>query len=86
MLQVSHFHHSAPATRELIVWQQSKGITRPLHMVQDVATRWNSQLAMMLRLLKLRVAVFTVLHNEETTKPADRKQLELSDATWKVRH
>lgn len=81
---MTHFHHSAKATRELLAYQESQNVKRPLHLVQDVVTRWNSQLGMMQRLLKLRVAVITVLHNEDVTKKSDRKQLELTDTTWKV--
>ena len=77
---MTHFHHSVLATKALDVAQGEK----PLHLIQDVQTRWNSQYAMMQRLLKLRVAVFSVLHNEAVTKPSDRKSLELSDVTWKV--
>lgn len=85
LFQVTHFHHSASATRELLSHQKSQGVSRPLNLIQEVVTRWNSQLAMMKRLLKLRVSLFTVLHNEEVVKKADRKKLELSDVTWKVK-
>lgn len=81
LLQVTHFHHSSPATRAL---QEAQGVQKPLNLVQDVTTRWNSQLAMVERLLKLRVPLYNVLHNKDIVKPADRKQYELPESTWKV--
>lgn len=82
--QVTHFHHSVLATKALNDHQEGKGQHPPLHLIQDVPTRWNSQLAMMRRLLKLKVGIIDVLHNESVIKPSDRKTLELSNNTWKV--
>ena len=82
-LKVTHFHHSAIATTALLD-SQGASKSKLLHLVQDVITRWNSHHLMMKRLLQLRIAVFTVLHNAEVIKVVDREALEIPEVMWKV--
>ena len=87
---VTFFHHSIPATKALKVAQTSQGVKKPLMLVQDVATRWNSQLAMINRLLQLQTTLYLVCHSSTTEegdlvmKATERKKLYPSDRTWKV--
>ena len=85
---VGHFNHSAQATKALKDAQlQQLGAddagkeTRPLTLVQDVATRWNSTFLMMQRLLQLRVPVYAVIFGPHT-KNSDRMSLDVSDSYW----
>ena len=39
---VGHFSHSAVVTQALIEHQSRMGIERPLKLVKDIQTRWNS--------------------------------------------
>ena len=78
---VGHFNHSVVSTQAVLQKQQSN---KPLKLVQDVSTRWNSSYLMIKRLLHLRVPVFAVLHDDKVTKTADRSQLDMTDANWKV--
>ena len=57
---------------------------KPLKLIQDVSTRWNSSYMMVKRLLNLRVPVFAVLHDESVTKASDRAILDMTDNNWKV--
>lgn len=81
---VGHFDKSSLATQALEDHQKKMGTTHPLHLMQDVCTRWNSSYMMMKRLLLLRVPVYSVLMNEEITKPAIRTSLDLKDNVWKT--
>ena len=81
---VGHFSHSATATDALKTKQKEMGIKRPLCVIQDVCTRWNSQYFMAKRLIELRLAIFAVLWDEEITKPSVRSSLDLKDQTWKI--
>lgn len=81
---VGHFSHSATATDALKKKQREMGVTRPLSVIQDVCTRWNSQYFMAKRLIELRLPIFAVLWDEEVTKSSVRSSLDLKDQTWKV--
>ena len=81
---VGHFSHSAVATQALIEHQSRMGIERPLKLVQDVQTRWNSSLYMMERLLKLRVPLYAVICDDKVTRVKDRAGLDIQDSMWKV--
>lgn len=80
---VGHFAHSSKSVQALLDAQKAANVT-PLVLIQDVATRWNSQFLMIGRLLKLRIPVFAVLMNPECTKPSERATLDLPDTAWKV--
>ena len=61
----------------------------PLTLVQDVTTRWNSQLAMVKRLLDLQGFLFPVCHGgmydgKEVMTAKERHALYPPDTTWKV--
>ena len=77
---VTHFSHSLLATNALL----NKQIDTNLKLVQDVPTRWNSSFLMLARLLKLRVAVYAVIFDENITKPGERIRLDIKDDFWKV--
>ena len=82
---VTHFNHSTGSYQALREKQTTMmGVKFPVNLVQDVATRWNSQHDMMSRLLRLRVPVYSVLIDDKFTTEADRKTLDMSDKTWKV--
>jgi len=51
---VGHFKHSALATEGLHKKQKTLKFKKPLHVVQEVATRWNSTFYMMHRLVQLK--------------------------------
>lgn len=51
---IGHFNSSSQATAELMKIQTR---ARPLHVIQDVATRWWSTYAMICRLLELKEAI-----------------------------
>ena len=77
---VSHFSHSSLAVNALL----EKQIGSKLKLIQDVPTRWNSSFMMMERLLKLRVAAYGVMFDDQVTKPADRQRLEMKESYWTV--
>ena len=87
---MTHFHHSSVATAALLSVQRKKkeeegaAHTKPLRLIQDVATRWNSTYMMLIRLIKLRIPVLTVLIDESITKPTDRYTLDLKDTWWRI--
>ncbi|XP_076670955.1 zinc finger BED domain-containing protein 4-like [Andrena cerasifolii] len=59
---VRFFHHSASTEQKLKKEQRKVSAqSKPLHLIRDVATRWNSQYDMMNRLLQVRLAVSAVL-------------------------
>lgn len=60
---VGHYKHSPKAQERLNCYQKKMGRS-PLHVVQDVETRWNSECAMLSRLLELREAVTVDLASE----------------------
>ncbi|XP_064465294.1 zinc finger BED domain-containing protein 4-like [Ornithodoros turicata] len=50
---VGHYKHTSQAQERLDSYQKVAGNT-PLHLIQDIDTRWNSEYAMLRRLLELR--------------------------------
>ena len=81
---VGHFSHSVASVEALKTQQIMMGNNKPLLLIQDVQTRWNSQYLMITRLLKLRIPVFGVLMDTKVTKALDRAGLDLPDASWQV--
>lgn len=81
---VGHFSHSSSSVNALKDHQKMMGVSQPLNLIQDVATRWNSQYLMIQRLLHVRISVFAVLMNTEVTKTSDRALLDLPDTAWKT--
>ena len=79
---VGHFSHSAMSTQALMDHQTRMGSDKPLCLVQDVATRWNSSYLMMKRLLDLRVALYAVIFDDKVTKSSDRQKLDIKDGDW----
>ena len=72
---VTHFKHSVVGMEAIRKRQDAQNEKR-LKFIQDVATRWNSSLHMIKRLLLLRPHVTAILKDETVTKAADR-QLDL---------
>ncbi|EEC16634.1 transforming growth factor-beta receptor type I, putative [Ixodes scapularis] len=62
---VGHYKRSSVARSRLKEIQISMGL-EPLEVIQDVATRWNSEYDMMPRLLKLRPAISLDLSERDT--------------------
>ena len=81
---VGYFSHSALATQALHDHQRKIGVNRPLSLIQDVATRWNSTFLMVERLLKLRVSIYGVLYQDGIISSSDRAQFDLKDSVWKL--
>ena len=81
---VGHFSHSTIATQALHEHQQKMGNSKPISLIQDVATRWNSTFLMIRRLLKLRVSVYGVLWDETIIKQSERASFDLKDSVWKL--
>ena len=81
---VTHFNHSSVSVKALMDHQIKMGVERPLKVIQDVATRWNSQFLMIKRLLLLRVSIYGVLLDETVTAPSDRNDLALPESAWKI--
>lgn len=77
------------ASQALKNTQLERGVKVPLTLIQDVTTRWNSQLAMVKRLLQLQPYIFPVCHGgmyggKEVMSAKERGSLYLPDTTWKV--
>lgn len=82
---VSHFSRSNLASDALEQYQLKQNPEKkPLSLIQDVCTRWNSMYFMFDRLVHLRSAVYAVLHDRTHTKPADCESLEISNAAWNL--
>ena len=82
---VSHFSHSVVATQALI--EQQRRINpdkKPVKLMQDVATRWNSSFIMTKRLLELRIPIYGVIMDDKVTKPSDRMDMDISDTMWRI--
>ncbi|KAH9368338.1 hypothetical protein HPB48_004530 [Haemaphysalis longicornis] len=56
----------------------------PLEVVQDVPTRWNSEHAMMKRLVKLRVPVSVEMSECDTVEPLSASEWRLMTAAVQV--
>ena len=80
---VSHFNYSVVSTNALLAKQKTSPDSKPLKLIQDVATRWNSSFYMINRLLKLRVPVYAAIFDDTVTKPGDRVKLDIKDCHWK---
>ena len=76
---VGHFNKSAPASHALEEQQRVQGSTKPLKVVQDVATRWNSQYYMVVQLLQLRTPITVVLAQDKKNR-----NLNLSPEQWSL--
>ena len=79
---VGHFHHSVVATTEL----KRRCLQMELaekKLVKDCATRWNSSLYMLQRLLQLMWPVTAVLSDDSVTKRTDR-HLDLKAEQWSL--
>jgi hypothetical protein len=79
----SHFRHSVKATSVLYEQQERKSMPKQKLMVH-CKTRWNSAYDMLLRLKENRWAMSAVLSDVRITKPAQAKQLELSNDQWLI--
>ena len=79
---VGHFHHSVVATEALKKWQEQMGDTQK-KLVQDVATRLNSSLHMLERLLVTRWSIIAVLSDEAVTRRPDHC-LDLKTEQWEL--
>ena len=80
---VSYFHRSLIATETLKKTQTADDEKqKPLSLIQDVSTRWNSSYLMLERLLKLCVPIYSVLHNRSVIKEKEARCLDMSDADW----
>ncbi|XP_046805012.1 LOW QUALITY PROTEIN: zinc finger BED domain-containing protein 4-like [Lucilia cuprina] len=73
---VSHFNHSLLAKEKLSNIQKNKLNQKPLGVIQDCPTRWNSTYYMMERLLKIKDSIILYLNNYE--------QLSITLDDWKI--
>ena len=71
-----HFSHSSLALNALL---EKQGRERKLKLVHDVSTPWNSSFAMMERLLKFRIPIYSVIFDENITKPSDWVKFDIRD-------
>lgn len=71
---VGHFNHSALHKQALV---KKQDCARPVTLVQDCATRWNSVFYMIQRLVRLRDAVTSVLGANK-----DTRHLQLTPSQW----
>ena len=79
---VGHFKHSALATDALRKRQKALGFKKPLHVIQEVATRCNSTFHMVQRLVVLKQPIR--LYLEDTMDEIDRKSYDLTDSQWSI--
>ena len=77
---VGHFKKSTVASRALRQCQATGGTARPLALISENATRWNSTFSMLERLSQLRAPINVVL-NDPATKPAGQA-LNLHATEW----
>ena len=88
---VGHFHHSTLATEALCARQiahtdasSSSGEQRPVKVIQDVSTRWNSVFYMLQRLVKLKLPIMAVLEDDSVTHKPEHRALLLKDKMWSL--
>ena len=79
---VGHFKHSALASDNLGKKQKLLGFKKPLRVIQEVATRWNSTFHMLQRLVVLKQPIR--LYLEDVMNETDRKSYDLTDSQWSV--
>ena len=79
---VSHFKHSALASDNLGKKQKVLGFKKPLRVIQEVATRWNSTFHMLQRLVVLKQPIR--LYLEDAMNETDQKSYDLTDSQWSV--
>ena len=77
---VGHFRRSSKATTALL---NRQSCPKPKKLIQDCATRWNSQLLMLERLLELRLPVLAVLNDEAVSTASDIAH-DLQPIQWKL--
>ena len=76
---VGHFKHSALTTDAL---GKRHGFKKPLRVIQEVATRWNSTFHMVQKLVVLKQPIR--LYLEDTMDEIDRKSYDLTDSQWSI--
>jgi len=86
---VGHFHHSVLATEALYAHQVTHGgdtgstiEQRPVKVIQDVPTRWNSVFYMLQRLVRLKLPIMAVLEDDSVTTKPEHRALLLKDKMW----
>ena len=79
---VAHFKHSSLAMTALREKQKQLSVPQH-HLIQDVATRWNSTYFMLERLHEQRWAIYAVLYDEQGTQ-SQYKHLYLKEDQWKL--
>ena len=79
---VGHFKHSSLAMTALREKQKQLSVPQH-HLIQDVATRWNSTYFMLERLHEQRWAIYAVLYDEQGTQ-SQYKHLYLKEDQWKL--
>ena len=77
---VGHFKHSALATIGLMRKQKALGFKKMLHVIQETATRWNSTVYMLQRLVLLKQPIR--LYLEDVMDEVDRRLYDLTDNQW----
>lgn len=80
---VSHFRHSSVAACALKKRQEQLGI-KFNKLQTDCPVRWNSTVVMLQRLFEQRIAVQSVLGDENVTKPNVQKSLAMRASQWEV--
>ena len=79
---VGHFQHSSLAMTALKEKQQQLSVPQH-HLIQDVATRWNSTYFMLERLHEQHWAIYAVLYDEQGTQ-SQYEHLYLKEEQWKL--
>ena len=77
---VGHFKHSALATNGLDQKQKALGFKPVCHVVQEVATRWNSTFRMLQRLVLLKQPIH--LYLEDNMSEKERASYDQTDSEW----
>ena len=80
---VAYFHRSVLANDALEKRQKQENPNKkPLSLIQDVSTRWNSTFFLLERLIALRIPLYGVLY--DLSKEKDAKSLEITDNDWSI--